>query len=204
MGWGDRTGTGSTAQQALASNVFNLGASLTGIMAQEDMRAADFLASYAVVDRNRVASVGFSMGCFRSWMVAALSDTIRAGVCANWMANDAGLMVPGNNQLTGSSAFQQMLPGMFKWFDYPDAASIAAPKPMFFFAGQTDPLFPIAAAQAAWAKMQAVWVAAGAAGNFQTQIGNNAHLFSAIEQAAAFAWLDQMLPPGGGWIPPSN
>src|SRR5262249_53778951 len=27
MGWGDRSGNGSTAQQALASNVFNLGAS---------------------------------------------------------------------------------------------------------------------------------------------------------------------------------
>ena len=192
LGWGDRVGNGKDAQQALASNVFNLGSSLTGIMAQEDVRASEFLASFRGVDRRRIASVGFSMGCFRSWEVSALTDTITASVCINWMATDAGLMVPGNNQTTGSSAFQQMLPGMFRYFDYPDAASIAAPKPALFYAGALDPLFPPAAAQAAFDKMRLVWTGARANANLVTQIwSGHAHIFLPDEQSAAFDWLDQ-------------
>ena len=191
LGWGDRIGNGKDAQQALASNAFNLGTSLTGIMAQEDVRAAEFLASFPL-DLKRVASVGFSMGCFRSWLASALTDRITASVCINWMATDAGLMVPGNNQTTGSSAFQQMLPGMFRWFDYPDAASIAAPKPALFYAGALDPLFPPDAAQAAFDKMRGVWAGAGASSNLVTQIWpNHAHIFLSDEQTAAFDWLDQ-------------
>jgi dienelactone hydrolase len=201
LGWGDRTATDFSGtyttfydmQQALASNMFNMGSSLTGLVALEDVRAAEFLASLPVVDRRRVASVGFSMGAFRSWQVAALTDVVRASVVVNWMATDQDLMEPGNNQLKGTSAFYQVHPGMFHWFDYADAASIAAPKPALFYAGQTDPLFPVAAAQAAFAKLSRVWAGAGASGALVTQVWDNPHVFTAAEQAAAFEWLDKTL-----------
>lgn len=60
LGWGDRSvknfSTGS--QQSLASNLFNMGTSFAGIIAQEDVRAAKFLASLPEVDKTRVACVG--------------------------------------------------------------------------------------------------------------------------------------------------
>jgi hypothetical protein len=52
-------------------------------------------------------------------------------------------------------------PGMGRYFDYPDAASIAAPKPMQFFAGKKDPLFPVPSVQAAFDAMKDVWQASG-------------------------------------------
>ena len=48
LGWGDRGPTTYEEQQALASNLYNLGSSLAGLMAREDVRAAGFLAGATV------------------------------------------------------------------------------------------------------------------------------------------------------------
>ncbi|WP_051249084.1 dienelactone hydrolase family protein [Inquilinus limosus] len=191
LGWGDRQNNGPDSQQALASNLFNLGSSLAGTIAVEDVRAARYLAALPEVDKDRVAVIGFSMGAFRAWQVAALTDTVTAGVAVNWMATLDGLMVPGNNQLKGQSAFNMLHPGMFRWFDYPDAAAIAAPKPMLFYAGETDHLFPVASVRQAFAKMEKVWADAGAPERFAAKVWPNAHIFRAEAQAEAFDWLDR-------------
>jgi len=191
LGWGDRQNNGPESQQALAANLFNLGSSLAGTIAVEDVRAARWLASLPEVDKGRVAAIGFSMGAFRAWQVAALTDAVTAGVAVNWMATLDGLMVPGNNQLKGQSAFNMLHPGMFRWFDYPDAAAIAAPKPMLFYAGETDPLFPVASVRQAFARMEKVWADAGAPDRFSAKVWPNAHIFRAEEQADAFDWLDR-------------
>lgn len=59
LGWGERQGNGYEAQQALASNLFNLGTSYASIIAQEDIKSAEFLTSLPQVDKNKVAAIGF-------------------------------------------------------------------------------------------------------------------------------------------------
>ena len=112
LGWGDRSVAGfqRESQQALASNLFNLGSSYAGIIAEEDVRASEFLASLPEVDKSKVAAVGFSMVVFRAWQVAALSNSITSAIADCWMATMPGLMVPGNNQLRGQSAFPMLHP----------------------------------------------------------------------------------------------
>ena len=92
LGWGDRSVAGfqRESQQALASNLFNLGSSYAGLIALEDVRSSEFLASLSEVDKGRVAAVGFSMGAFRAWQVAALSDSITAAIADCWMATMPG------------------------------------------------------------------------------------------------------------------
>ena len=63
------------------------------------------------MDAKRVAAMGLSVGGFRTWQIAALSDRIAAGVSVCWMATRKGLMVPGNNQTGGQSAFTMIHPG---------------------------------------------------------------------------------------------
>ncbi|MEU1182743.1 dienelactone hydrolase family protein [Streptomyces sp. NPDC005820] len=89
LGWGDRGPLAYDQQQALASNFFHLGSSLAGLMAREDARAAGFLAGLDRVDARRVAAVGFSMGAYRAWQTAALTDAVRALAPVCWMT---GLM----------------------------------------------------------------------------------------------------------------
>ena len=75
LNWGDRGGGGYEGQQALASNLMYLGGSLAGVMAYEDMRAAEFLAGQPRIGPDKVAALGHSMGGYRAWMVsAALTD----------------------------------------------------------------------------------------------------------------------------------
>jgi dienelactone hydrolase len=191
LGWGDRGPLTGDAQQALASNFFNLGSSLAGNMALEDVRAADFLASLPEVDKARVAALGFSMGAFRAWQVAALSDAIAAVVASNWMATAQGLMVPGSSSLRGGSAYQMMHPGLLRWLDYPDVASLGAPKPALFFAGATDKLFPVASVREAYGKMAQVWRAWGATGKFEAIVRPGGHEFPREVQDYAYDWLDR-------------
>jgi dienelactone hydrolase len=191
LGWGDRAGMTYEAQQALAANMFNMGSSLAGLMALEDARAAEFAASLPEVNKKQVAAVGFSMGAFRAWQAAALTDAVTASVVVNWMATADGLMVPGNNQLRGGSAWQMLHPGLLHYLDYPDVASLAAPKPMLIYAGDKDPLFPLDSVNAAFGKMSKVWGAWKAADKFESKIWPVGHVFEASEQDYAYNWLDR-------------
>lgn len=192
LGWGDRGGLTYDMQQALAANFLQLGSSLAGLMALEDTRAAALVASLPEVNPHKVAAIGFSMGAQRAWQAAALSDAITATIAANWMATTEGLMVPGNNQLRGGSAWAMLHPGLHRFLDYPDVASLAAPKPMLLLAGEQDMLLPPDAVRAAHARMANVWAAWGAPGHLQTRLGPGGHVFTQEQQAYAYDWLDRL------------
>ena len=192
LGWGDRGGLVYEGQQALAANFFNLGSSLAGLVAREDVRAAAMLATRPEIDGRRIAAVGFSMGGFRAWQVAALSDHIAATVSACWMTGLKEMMVPGNNTLRGQSAYYMLHPGLYRYLDIPDVASLAAPRPMLLCDGETDPLFTAAGVAAAYGKMRAVWAGRRAADRLSTKVWPGlGHVFPAEMQEEAFAWLDR-------------
>lgn len=190
LGWGDRGPLTAKTQQALASNSFNLGTSLAGIMALENVRAAEFLAAQPEVAHGKAAAVGYSMGGFRAWQVAALSDAIAAFVVVNWMATTDGLMVAGNNRLKGSSAWYMLHQGLPRYLDFPDVASLAAPKPALFFAGESGALFPAASVKTAFARMAKVWAAWKTLERFEARM---LHVFAKPTQEAACDWLDKQI-----------
>ena len=194
LGWGDRGGLTYEGQQALASNLFNLGSSPAGLMAREDTRAAALLATLPEVDPHRIAAVGFSMGGYRAWQVAALSGHIAATVSVCWMTGLKEMMVPGNNTLRGQSAFYMLHPGLYRHLDIPDVASLAAPRPMYLTDGAADPLFTPEGVAVAYRKMTRVWASQGARSRLRTRIWPGlGHVFTAEMQDDAFTWLDQHL-----------
>ncbi len=196
LGWGDRGPMTYEQQQALASNYFNLGRSLAGEVAYEDTRTVAFLATLSQVDQQRIGVLGFSMGGFRAWQLAALSDKVAATAVISWFGTYQGLMQPGNNVLRGQSAFYMLHPGLPAHLDIPDIASVAAPKPMLIFSGGQDKLFPAKAVEQAFAKVHDVWRSQNAADKLVTkswpQLG---HVFYQEQQDEAFRWLDKWLTP---------
>ena len=193
LNWSDRGGGGFDGQQALASNLLHMGMSLAGLIAHEDLRAAEFLALRPEVDRNRVAAMGLSMGSYRTWQVAAMSDHIAAGAAICWMATVKGLIQPGQNQTKGHSAYTMLHPGLRSLLDYPDVASLACPKPMLFYNGRQDHLFPVPSVKQAYEKMHAVWRSQRCEDVLETRLWDVPHEFNAEMQDAAFAWLDKQL-----------
>ncbi|GGL83297.1 hypothetical protein GCM10010129_28680 [Streptomyces fumigatiscleroticus] len=194
LGWGDRGPVTYEEQQALAGNFYNLGSSLAGLMAREDARAAGFLAGLDRVDSRRVAAVGFSMGAYRAWQTAALSDDVAAAASVCWMTGLKEMMVPGNNTLRGQSAYYMLHPGLARHLDIPDVASIAAPRPMLFLDGEQDTLFTAEGVRTAYAKLRAVWDSRRAGHRLRTELWPGAgHVFTEPMQDEVFAWLDAVL-----------
>lgn len=195
LGWGDRSVKDfkTDSQQALASNLFNMGTSFAGIIAQQDVRAAKLLASLKEVDKSKVACIGFSMGGFRSWQLAALSDDITAGVAVCWMGTMINHMQPGDGQLKGQSAFSMLHPFIARYLDYPDVAGLAAPKPMMFIGGTDDAVNPTAGTQEAYEKMHKIWKANKAEDKLETVlVKDGEHTFLPPEQKTAYDWLDKI------------
>lgn len=191
LNWSDRSGAEPfKVQQALASNFMHLGESWAGLIAYEDMRAADFLAQYKDVDSTRIAAMGLSVGGYRTWQLAALSPHIAAGVSVCWMSTYSGLMFPKSNQTVGYSAYSMLHPGLAQFLDYPDVASIACPKPMMFCNGNRDNLFPLQSIEDAYSKMRKVWISQNASDKLVTKLYNAPHEFNLNMQEDAFSWLD--------------
>ena len=193
LNWGDRGGGGYEGQQAIASNLFHMGASFAGLIAYEDLRATEFLANHTIVDSSRIATMGHSVGAYRAWQLAALSDDIKASVSNCWMTAMRGTVIPGNNITRGQSAYTMVHPGLYKFLDYPDVASIGAPKPMLFFNGLQDKLFPVPAVNAAYQKMHGIWTSQNADHKLITKLWDVKHMFNTEMQQEAFAWLDMYM-----------
>ena len=191
LNWSDRGGGGYDGQQAIASNLLNMGMSFAGLIAWEDMASADFLASLPEVDTTRIVSLGFSMGSFRSWQVSALSDHIAGGIAICWFGERKDLLVPGGNMVRGQSSFTTTHPDIANYMDYADVAALACPKPMLFYNGELDKLFPVASVKNAYEKLHTIWDSQYAGDKLTTKLWNVPHTFNAEMQDEAFQWLDK-------------
>lgn len=179
--WGERgrqEGINYDGQQALASNFMQMGASWGAFINIDDVRSAEFLAALPMVDKEKVGCLGFSMGAYRSWMLSALTDCIKASASVCWMNTTEHLMTLTNNQNKGGSAYSMLIPNLRRYLDYPHTASIACPKPTLFFNGTQDKLFPIDGVKDAYQTMRSVWKSQNADERLVTKIWEEKHFFN--------------------------
>lgn len=180
-------------QQALASNMLQMGTSWGAWITWDDIRSAAFLAHLPMVNADKVGCLGFSMGSYRSWMLAALSDDIKASASICWMNDTEHLMTIENNQNKGGSAYSMLIPGIRNIADYPQVASLAAPKPALFFNGTRDKLFPVDGVKASYEVMQKAWAEQGAADKLITKLWDEKHFFNKAQQKEVVEFFDREL-----------
>ena len=170
--WGERgrvEGADRKKYDIIAGNMMMAGVNLCAFTHYDDLATIDFLATLPCVDADRIGVAGLSMGAYRSWMAAALSDKVKAtcGVC--WMVStDAQLTTKYGRKENGG--FANSIPGLRNWLDYPDIACLAAPNPMLIVAGKQDKLFPLPGVKKSFGIMHDVWNAFGASDNISTHI----------------------------------
>lgn len=192
--WGERgrqEGVNYDGQQALASNFLQMGASWGAFINIDDVRSAEFLASLPMVDKEKVGCLGFSMGAYRSWMLSALTDCIKASASVCWMNTTEHLMTLTNNQNKGGSAYSMLIPNLRRYLDYPHTASIACPKPTLFFNGTQDKLFPIDGVKDAYQTMRAVWKSQNVDERLVTKIWEEKHFFNKEMQKETLEFFDR-------------
>lgn len=176
--WGERgrkEGVRYDKQQAVACAFEMLGRSWSGFISYEDVYTTDFLATLKEVNPQRIGCMGFSMGGYRSWMLATLSDRIKAGAAVCWMTTTDVQLSREYGGGKGDSNYANVLPGLRRYLDYPHIASIACPKAMLFFNGKKDKLFPIPAVEDAYAQLHNVWRSQSAEGKLVTKLWDLPH-----------------------------
>jgi dienelactone hydrolase len=193
--WGERgrkEGVDRNKYDLIAGNMMMLGRDLSAFMTYDDISSTEFLASLPMVDAKRIGCVGCSMGAYRSWMLSALSDRIKAGASICWMiTTDAQLTRRFGRKENGG--FANCIPGLRQYLDYPHIASLACPKPMLFINGTKDKLFPVPGVKDAFAEMHKVWKRQGADNLLDTELWEIPHSCGLKAQEKMLDFLDKNL-----------
>ena len=193
--WGERgrkEGVDRNKYDLIAGNMMMLGRDLSAFMTYDDISSTEFLASLPMVDAKRIGCVGCSMGAYRSWMLSALSDRIKAGASICWMiTTDAQLTRRFGRKENGG--FANCIPGLRQYLDYPHIASLACPKPMLFINGTKDKLFPVLGVKDAFAEMHKVWKSQGADNLLDTELWEIPHSCGLKAQEKMLEFLDKNL-----------
>ena len=136
--------------------------------------------------------MGFSMGAYRAWMLAALSPHIKTTVAICWMTTTDD-QLSFRYQRTENGGFANCLPGLRRWLDYPHIASIACPNALLFINGRSDKLFHEAGVSKAFAQMHQVWHSQGADQQLQTELWDMGHECPQKAQQRALLFLKEHL-----------
>ena len=193
--WGERgrkEGVDRNKYDLIAGNMMMLGRDLSAFMTYDDISSTEFLASLPMVDTKRIGCVGCSMGAYRSWMLSALSDRIKAGASICWMiTTDAQLTRRFGRKENGG--FANCIPGLRQYLDYPHIASLACPKPMLFINGTKDKLFPVPGVKDAFSEIHKVWKSQGADNLLDTELWEIPHSCGLKAQEKMLEFLDKNL-----------
>jgi dienelactone hydrolase len=174
----------------VARGIFTAGFSWPGVMFWDDIRTVDYLLTRPEVDPTRIGCVGLSVGGFRSCHLAALDDRIKAAVVVGWMASFPFQL---KKKIRNTIGFTMLVPGLYRYLDYPDVASLAMPAALLVINGSKDALFELEGVRACFEKLQATYQKAGIAEKFRGRLYDTPHEFNGAMQAEAWAWLQKWI-----------
>jgi dienelactone hydrolase len=152
----------------------------------DDRRTIDYLVSRPEVDPDRIGCVGLSVGGLRSCHLAALDDRVKASVVVGWMASFPAQL---KNHIDHTIGHTKLVPGLYRYLDYPYVASLAMPNAMLVINGSRDGLFETKGVRASFDKLEACYRKAGIPDRVRTRLYDTPHEFNGEMQAEAWEWL---------------
>jgi len=186
-----RSGEG---EQLVGRTIFSAGFTWAGVMFWDDVRTVDYLLTRPEVDPRRIGCVGLSVGAVRSAHLAALDDRIKAAVVVGWMTSFPAQL---RRRVRNTIGHTKLVPGLYRFLDYPDVASIAMPAPLLVINGSKDELFEPTGVRAAFEKLAACYAKAGVPELLRTRLYDTPHEFNLAMQAEAWEWLAKHLRGAG-------
>jgi dienelactone hydrolase len=180
----------SESESLVGRTIFGAGFTWAGVIFWDDIRTVDYLLTRPEVDPQRIGCVGLSVGGLRSCHLAALDDRIKAAVVVGWMASFPRQL---QRHVKYSIGHTKLVPGLYRYLDYPDVASLAMPSALLVINGRKDALFELEGVQACFEKLRACYKKAGAAQKFQDRLYDTPHEFNTDMQQEAWAWLKKWL-----------
>ena len=193
--WGERgreEGVDRSKYDIIAGNMMMLGRDLSAFMTYDDMATTNMMATLPEIDPNRIGCAGCSMGAYRTWMLAAMDDRIKAGAAICWMT-DTDTQMSTKDHKREYGGFANCIPALRQYLDYPHIASLACPRPMLFINGTQDHLFPVSGVRHAFDTMRQVWRSQHAGNMLQTEIWDIPHSCDIKVQERMLRFFDENL-----------
>jgi dienelactone hydrolase len=170
------------------------GRSLWGMMLREEQCLIDYLETRAEVDKARIAATGMSMGCTRSWWLAAVDERVQAVVGVACFTRYTELIAHGNLRKHGIYYF---VPGVLQHFDTDAIHALIAPRPHLELSGDQDGGAPTDGIEVLERKLGALYRLYGKPENFRSVIyKDTGHEYLPEMKAELVAWLEKHLPVG--------
>lgn len=176
-------------ESTLAKTLTIAGLTWPGIVAWDDMRTVDYLASRPEVDARRIGCLGISMGGYRAMFLSALDERIVAGCVTGFMSTVRPMM----RAHVDTHSWVHFLPELHRHLDWPDLAALTAPRALMVQQCSRDRLFPLDGMRAAVDKIAAIYDRAGQREQFTGRFYDEPHRWTVAMQDEAFAWLDRKL-----------
>lgn len=168
-----------------------LGRTLWGMMLRDEQCLIDYLQTRPEVDKQRIAATGMSMGCTRSWWLAAIDDRIQAVVGVACFTRYTELIAHGNLRMHGIYYF---VPGMLTQFDTEAIHSLIAPRPHLELSGDQDGGAPTDGIMVLEKKLGDVYRLYGKPDQFRSVIyKNTGHEYLPEMKAEMMAWFERFL-----------
>jgi predicted esterase len=83
-------------------------------------------------------------------------------------------------------------PGLARLLDFPDVASLGAPKPLYLLHGTEDRLFPVDTIEKAYEMTAEVYRGFGKPENFRGEWKPGGHRFTREDQEKVWTWLNSV------------
>ncbi|MGP0068632.1 MAG: dienelactone hydrolase family protein [Isosphaeraceae bacterium] len=178
------------SEPLVGRTIYSAGFTWSGVMFWDDLRTVDYLSRRPEVDPARIGCVGLSVGGLRSCHLAALDDRIKAAVVVGWMASYPAQL---KDHIIHTIGFTKLVPGLMRYLDYPDVASLAMPAALLVINGSRDTLFDLEGVRSCFDKLAACYQKAGVAEKVRTRLYDTPHEFNSAMQVEAWEWLKRWI-----------
>jgi cephalosporin-C deacetylase-like acetyl esterase len=164
------------------------------MMLREEQCLIDYLETRPEVDKQRIAATGMSMGCTRSWWLAAIDDRVQAVVGVACFTRYTELIAHGNLRMHGIYYF---VPGVLAHFDTEAIHALIAPRPHLELSGDQDGGAPTNGVLALEKKLVAVYRLYNKGEHFRSVLyKNTGHEYLPEMKDEMARWFERHLPVG--------
>ncbi len=148
---------------------------LMGENLRDALWALELLARHPQVDSSRIGCVGLSYGGRMTMLASAMSPRIRVAVVS-------GALNVMQERVRGRySCGAQVIPGLLRFGDVPEIASLIAPRPCLWEVGRRDALMVKEWIEPSMARMRKAWDAFGKGADLRVDSFDGAHRWNGVD-----------------------
>lgn len=166
---------GTSACQPVAGAALLLGQTMIGWRVHDVMRTIDWIETRKELDAKRVGCMGISGGGTCTLFSTALEPRIRVAMISGYLNTFR------DSIFSLSHCIDNYVPGILNWAEMYDIAGLIAPRPLFAESGERDPIFPIEASRASFARVKKVYEVFGATEVISNETFDDVHTFHGVK-----------------------